>query len=78
MCYAVSAPLQGYLKTFHNIKTRLVSGYLKVGKFEPEHFWLELEDKRIIDPTHDQFGYTPKVYIGEKPKNFFECEQTTQ
>jgi hypothetical protein len=80
MCYAVSAPLQGYLKAAHELDTRLVSGYLKIetkpGRFmEPEHFWLELEDGRILDPTHDQFGYEEKVYLGKKPSNYFECDK---
>lgn len=77
MCYAVSAPLQNYLKHCFNLETRLISGYLKVEIkpnffVEPEHFWLELLDKRIIDATRDQFGYPEKVYIGELPQNYFE------
>lgn len=80
MCYAVSAPLQGYLKTFNDLETRMVSGYLKIETkpnffMEPEHFWLELPDKRIIDATHDQFGYKDKVYIGIKPDNYFEISE---
>lgn len=79
MCYAISAPLQAFLKFAHGLETRLVSGYLRIetkpGRFmEPEHFWLELPDKRILDPTRDQFGYDEKVYIGEKPSNYYECE----
>lgn len=77
MCYAVSSPLQGFLKHEYGLETRMVSGYLRIqtkpGRFmEPEHFWLELPDKRIIDATHDQFGYEDKVYIGEKPSNYYE------
>lgn len=80
MCLAVSSPLQSFLKYEHGLNTRLVSGYLKIqtkpGRFmEPEHSWLELEDGRIIDPTHDQFGYEEKVYLGSKPSNYFECEK---
>lgn len=80
MCFAVSSPLQAYLQHEFDLRTRLVSGYLKIetkpGRFmEPEHFWLELPDKRIIDPTRDQFGYKEKVFIGAKPENYFEINQ---
>ena len=79
MCLYVSAPLQAFLKFNYKMNTRLVDGYCKVGIFEPEHCWLELEDGRIIDPTYDQFfekGLKPKVYIGEKPDNYFEMVLT--
>lgn len=31
-----------------------------------EHYWLELQDGRVLDPTCDQFGFgLPKVYLGK-------------
>lgn len=68
MCYAVSAPLEGFL-SFFGYEVKLAKGFVQ----ECEHYWLELSDGRIIDATADQFiGPTgkrmPKVYIGERPE----------
>jgi hypothetical protein len=74
MCFAVCAPLDGFLH-FNNYRTRLVVGEVAVPG-DPrgmlcEHYWLELEDGRILDPTADQFttptNPMPAVYIGMKP-----------
>lgn len=75
MCFAVCAPLQGYLSIL-GYETRIVKGFIHRSSFESihmEHFWLALPDGRIIDPTADQFktpdGSTrPKVYIGKMPE----------
>lgn len=61
MCFAVCAPLQGYLEMF-GIRTELVEVYFA----ECNHVWLQLTDGRIIDPTADQFGLEP-VYVGPPP-----------
>lgn len=79
MCYAVSEPLRRLLKFDYGFETRLVAGEVTVqskpGRFMTlEHFWLELPDGRILDPTHDQFGYEEKVYLGDLPKNFKALE----
>lgn len=74
MCFAVCAPLQGYLSML-GYETQMIEGAMKyrdVG-VNCEHYWLLLHDGRIIDPTADQFNAPggsamPKVYIGEKPK----------
>lgn len=68
MCIAVSFPLQGYLSALEGIETEMVEGEVG-GK---GHFWLELQDKQIIDATADQFPKPdgtamPAVYIGKRP-----------
>lgn len=68
MCVAVCSPLEGYLLSIHGIETHAVSGTID----EMEHFWLEMKDGRIIDPTADQFlkpdgSPMPEVYIGKLP-----------
>lgn len=74
-CFVVSAPLEAFLRHEYKFDTKLISGEVRVqskpGRFMPlEHFWLELPDGRILDPTHDQFGYDEKVYLGPLPDNF--------
>ena len=65
-CYAISAPLEGYLN-FIGVDCKLSVGYIG----EIEHFWLTLSDGRILDPTADQFGEEmPKVYLGQIPANY--------
>lgn len=64
MCFAVSAPLATLLKV-EGIEARLVEGDL--GEFN--HFWIELSDGRVLDPTADQFNdygfeQMPPVYLG--------------
>lgn len=68
MCVAVCSPLEGYLRAIHGIDTHAVCGTID----EMEHFWLEMGDGRIIDPTADQFlkpdgNPMPEVYVGELP-----------
>ena len=80
MCLAVCAPLQTFLLVAHDLRTEIVSGWVNVRTrqdrfFEAEHFWLELPDGRIIDPTHDQFGYEPKIYIGPLKDNYRIVDQ---
>lgn len=71
-CYVVAAPLQGYLNILLNKTYELQLGYVTIGCDITNHYWLELGDGRILDPTADQFndvlGKTmPKIYIGERP-----------
>lgn len=76
MCYAVSASLQGFLAFFCKIETELVEGDVGRGI---NHYWLRLPDGRIIDATADQFSTPsrpmPKVYIGELPEWYRECQE---
>lgn len=30
------------------------------------HIWILLEDGRALDPTADQFGNYPEIYLGER------------
>ena len=66
MCFVVCAPLSAYLQ-FLEVDHELVEGTFR----NCHHFWLELPDQTVIDPTADQFelGYKtkmPKVYIGPR------------
>jgi hypothetical protein len=67
MCFAVCSPLQGYLATC-GISTDLVRGTFR--EYEADHWWLELEDGTVVDPTvsqfSDEFFRMPTVYIGPK------------
>jgi len=72
MCFAVSAPLQGFLSVC-GFETQLIEGEIEVSKNELwNHFWLKLPDGRILDATANQFRTPdnkemPKIYLGEKP-----------
>lgn len=72
MCYAVSAPLHGYLSAC-GYETELIEGEV----YGRQHFWLRLADGRILDATADQFdapdgGPMPEVYIGDAPAWYWE------
>jgi hypothetical protein len=61
MCFMIAAPLQGYL-SFLGIETELVEGEVN----QTNHYWLELPDGRVLDPTADQFDLgLPPVYLGK-------------
>jgi hypothetical protein len=64
MCFAVCAPLQSYL-SLCGVETRLVEGNFGA----TNHFWLELPDGTVIDPTADQFPELnlPATYVGPRP-----------
>jgi len=65
-CYAISAPLEGYLN-FIGVYCELTIGYIG----DTEHFWITLPNGRILDPTADQFSDDmPKVYLGRIPNNY--------
>ncbi len=70
MCFMVCVALQGYLE-FAGYPCRLIKGEIDG---EVEHYWLELPDGKIIDPTTDQFNYRFKnkrlsrPYIGARPR----------
>jgi hypothetical protein len=68
MCFAVCAPLQSLLE-MAGYPTELIEGEVE----NTEHYWLQLPDGRIVDPTADQLtapdgSAMPKVFIGEKPE----------
>jgi hypothetical protein len=72
MCIAVCSPLEGYLRHAHGIETHAVAGTIDLGEYNMEHFWLEMDDGTVIDPTADQFKELrlPPVYIGARPKAY--------
>lgn len=72
MCFIISSSLQSYLSLL-GFKTKLIEGEIETDIGTWNHFWLELSDGRILDPTSDQFNsqqilvQMPKVHLGEKP-----------
>jgi hypothetical protein len=70
MCYAICAPLQGFL-SLARVHTSLVHGWIDLGDHNVDHVWLEMEDGRVIDPTADQFPLSlPPVYLGQLPTQY--------
>jgi hypothetical protein len=72
MCDAVCFPLQGFLAFAENIETRCRYGFFETSSGALQHYWLEMENGEIIDPTADQleahgFPKLPGVYIGPRP-----------
>lgn len=68
MCFAVCAPLVTLLN-MNGVKSSLRDGVVKFEIGEINHYWIELEDGRVVDPTADQFNRIlleklPKVYLG--------------
>ncbi len=73
LCFVLSIALQGYLWAIGGVNTKLVEGRVRNSSWN--HFWLSLEDGRIIDVTMDQFDYhrgtkAPKVYLGPLPEDY--------
>ena len=74
-CYGVSFSLQSYLRMC-NFKTEIIEGEIKTNIGLHQHFWLKLDDGRILDATADQFNshkipsQMPRIYLGEKPKYY--------
>lgn len=71
-CFIVSSSLQGYLSFFFKIKTKLVMGEIYLQEADWDHYWLELANGKILDPTAGQFKELklPKVYLGDLPKSY--------
>ena len=68
MCFAVCAPLVTLLN-MNGVESSLRDGTVKFEIGEINHFWIELADGRVLDPTADQFNRIllekmPKVYLG--------------
>lgn len=73
-CFNICAPLSTLLD-MHGVENKVVRG--EVGEYG-NHYWIELADGRILDPTADQFNVFPnanfpKVFLGT-----VECYQVTQ
>lgn len=78
-CYRVCAPLHSYL-SFLKIDCKLIEGYVTIGENITNHYWIELPDGRIVDPTADQFNEIkkqdmPKVYLGELPNWYMKSKK---
>jgi hypothetical protein len=71
MCFAVCAPLQGFLSAC-GVETELVEEEFDIFGFWTDHVWLKLPDGRIIDPTAGQFSDPlhplPAIYIEPLPE----------
>lgn len=70
MCAAICWPLSPLLQA-EGVKNSVREGLVKFGRGlgECNHFWIELEDGTVVDPTADQFNRVmgiklPAVYIG--------------
>lgn len=63
-CFVVCSPLATLLG-LHGVEVELVESDLGKGR---NHAWLRLADGRALDPTADQFGGYPPVYLGPPKK----------
>ena len=73
MCFMVCAPLSGYL-SFLGVENDVMECEVKVGEDAIwQHFYLQLKDGRVLDPTASQFispityKRMPDCYLGQKP-----------
>ena len=78
MCFKVVYPLLSYLYLY-GLYTDLIEGEIETENEIWNHFWLELPDGRILDPTASQFKTPdgeemPKIYLGEKPEWYSICQ----
>jgi hypothetical protein len=68
-CLMICFPLASLLRVF-DVACEVVESDHSVN---PEsrwhsHFWIKLEDGRVLDPTFDQFGDTTSIYLGPPTK----------
>lgn len=68
MCFAVCAPLVTLLN-MSGVKSTMREGAVQFEIGSINHFWIELADGRVLDPTADQFNRIlmdklPKIYLG--------------
>ncbi len=83
MCDAVCFPLQGFLSFAEGIETQCKYGFFETKAGALQHYWLELENGEIIDPTADQleahgFPKLPGVYIGPRPAFYPESRSSLE
>lgn len=81
-CWMVSAPLSGLLHA-HGVNAELrETKHVRTPEGSTCHFWLQLGDGRVLDPTVDQFDPTlPPVYLGKKIRRYHRARaspMTTQ
>ena len=72
-CFMVCSVLQPYLE-WCGIYCRLIQGEVTTDKAWYGHYWIELFDGRIIDPTASQLEglNLPQTYLGELPKEYLK------
>jgi hypothetical protein len=72
-CFKVVAPLAGLLE-FYGLYAKVMESDVTIKRGKPgqkcNHFWIKLEDGRVLDPTADQFNKVhkknmPPVYLGK-------------
>lgn len=75
-CYMTCFPLHGFLKHL-DVECKLVNGTVVLHEANEiwEHYWIELPDGRILDPTGSQFNgkgkkKMPAVYLGVRPDHY--------
>ncbi len=73
-CSNVCVPLHAYLSVVEGYETKLIQG--KVGNISG-HWWLDIGDNQIIDPTAAQFPAFQSilkskndVFVGAKPASY--------
>ena len=70
MCRAVCLPLAGFF-AFQGVDLDVIECDVDCGDYGVYHTCLRLPDKRILDPTADQFPLgLPRVYLGPLPQQY--------
>ena len=79
-CFAICLPLHSYIRGYlGEPRAQLIERHFyRLNQYDGDettnHFWIELEDGRILDPTADQFerasGRYPSVYLGPLPNEY--------
>lgn len=73
MCFTICYPLSLYLENLGYQNTIACGSYNNDNhiKHGTTHFWLQLRDTTIVDPTIGQFNENEfRVYVGQKPDKF--------
>jgi hypothetical protein len=74
-CLLMSQFVQFHLELLYGIRTKIQPTWVSTEDDLVFHYFVEMRNKRIIDPTASQFKGMPKVYIGERPKNYLPCKK---
>lgn len=67
-CFMVCAPLAPLLR-HSGVKAEMRDGWIALDVGSINHYWIELADGRVLDPTAEQFNKRlgldlPRVYLG--------------
>ena len=74
-CLLMSQFVQFHLALIYGMKTEIIPTWVKTEDDLVLHYFVQMYNKRIIDPTASQFKGMPKVYIGERPENYLFCKK---